>query len=208
VANELRVPGLPFPLVPSAGDHWRIDERSGTVVGSAGARTDIFVDPGQGTIEDAESALNAATLLGVAPAGDFQLSARVSVDFGSTFDAGVLLLWVDEGCWAKLCFEFSPQGDPMIVSVVCRGVADDANAFVVAGRSVWLRVSRIGPAYASHASVDGRTWQMVRYFAIDDEPHRAQVGFEAQSPTGDGCRVSFDDIRFVPERLTELRDGS
>jgi regulation of enolase protein 1 (concanavalin A-like superfamily) len=208
VANQLRVPGLPFPLVPSAADHWRIDEESGTVIGSAAPGTDIFVDPGQGTIAAAESTLNAATLRGDPPTGDFQLSARVSVDFGSTYDAGVLLLWVDERCWAKLCFEFSPQREPMIVSVVCRGVADDANAFVVAGRQVWLRISRIGSAYAGHASVDGQTWRMIRYFTIDDEPHRAQVGFEAQSPTGDGCHVRFDDIRFVAERLAELRDGS
>ena len=53
----------------------------------------------------------AATLLGVPPAGDFQLSARVRVGFRSTFDAGVLLLWLDRAYWAKLCFEFSPQGD-------------------------------------------------------------------------------------------------
>jgi hypothetical protein len=50
----------------------------------------------------------------------------------STFDAGVLLLWVDERHWGKLCFEFSPAGDPMIVSVVCRGVADAQWADVAA----------------------------------------------------------------------------
>lgn len=44
--------------------------------------------------------------------------------------------------WAKLCCEFSPAGEPMIVSVVCRGVADDANAFIVPGRPVWLRIGR------------------------------------------------------------------
>ena len=100
--------------------------------------------------------LNAATLLGDVPPGDFQLSARVTVGFASTFDAGVLLLWLDERRWAKLCFEFSPAGEPMIVSVVCRGLSDDANAFVVPGRSVWLRVSRVDRVYAYHASLDGR----------------------------------------------------
>ena len=65
----------------------------------------------------------------------------MSVDFAATFDAGVLLLWVDERHWGKLCFEFSPAGEAMVVSVVTRGVSDDANAFMVTGRSVWLRVS-------------------------------------------------------------------
>ena len=87
--------------------------------------------------------LNAATLLGVPPDGDFQFSARVTVGFASTYDAGVLLLWVDDRHWGKLCFEFSPAGEPMVVSVVTRGVSDDANAFVVDGRTVWLRVSRV-----------------------------------------------------------------
>jgi len=208
----MNIPGMPFPLVAVPADAWRADSHSVTAI--APPRSDIFVDPG-----GPESSLNAATLLGVAPDGDFQLSARVTVDFATTYDAGVLLLWVDERRWAKLCFEFSPPrelaerpsaraAEPMIVSVVCRGVADDANAFVVAGRSVRLRVSRVGPAYAYHACVDGQTWQLIRYFSIDDDPVRALVGFEAQSPTGEGCSVTFDEIRFVSERLAQLRDGS
>jgi len=35
-----------------------------------------------------------------------------------------------------------------------------------------------------------------------------KVGFEAQSPTDDGCAVTFDEIRFTGDRLTDLRDGS
>ena len=199
---------MPFSLVPTAIGDWRIDEETGTITALAAPRTDIFIDPARGTTPGAESTLNAATLLGAAPDGDYQLSARVSVDFAATYDAGVLLVWVDERRWAKLCFEFSPAGEPMIVSVVCRGVADDANACVVAQRWVWLRVSRIDQAYAYHASVDGRTWQLIRYFSLDDGAGSARIGFEAQSPTGEGCRVSFDEIRFVSTRLAELRNGS
>ncbi len=211
--NELTVAGVPFPLVPSPPGLWQVDERTGTVTASAAPRTDIFIDPGatvdaDAALPDGQSMLNAATLLGVPPAGDFQLSARVTVGFAATFDAGVLLLWMDERHWGKLCFEFAPAGEPMIVSVVCRGVADDANAFAVPGRSVWLRVSRIGRAYAYHASVDAQTWQMIRFFAIDQGTTRDRIGFEAQSPTGDGCAVTFDDIRFRPTRLADLRDGS
>jgi hypothetical protein len=152
--------------------------------------------------------LNAATLLGTPPDGDFQFSARVTVGFASTFDAGVLLLWSGERHWAKLCFEFSPAGDPMVVSVVCRGVSDDANAFVVHGRCVWLRVSRIDGVYAYHASLDGTAWQMIRAFVLRDQTAGDTIGFEGQSPTGDGCAVTFDDIRFAPKRLADLRDGS
>jgi regulation of enolase protein 1 (concanavalin A-like superfamily) len=130
------------------------------------------------------------------------------VGFAATFDAGVLLLWLDERHWGKLCFEFSPAGEPMIVSVVCRGVADDANAFTVPGRSAWLRVSRVGRAYAYHASLDGEAWQMIRFFSLSDDMSGDRIGFEGQSPTGEGCAVTFDQIRFVPGRLADLRDGS
>jgi regulation of enolase protein 1 (concanavalin A-like superfamily) len=208
------VPGIPFSLTPAAPESWRIDVERSAVIGVASAHSDIFIDPSPGSesgsdaLLNAETMLNAATLLGVPPDGDFQFSARVSVDFGATFDAGVLLLWVDDQHWGKLCFEFSPAGEPMIVSVVARGVADDANAFVVDGHTTWLRISRIDRAFAYHVSLDGTTWRMIRFFAIDGAGAGVRIGFEAQSPTGDGCTVTFDEIRFSQERLLDLRDGS
>ncbi|SNT47993.1 hypothetical protein SAMN05421812_10748 [Asanoa hainanensis] len=207
MADHVTIPGVPFPLVPSNAEHWRVDEATGAVTVEAQPHTDMFIDPGD-TAVSAESLLNAATLLGQPPKGDFQFSARVTADFKSTFDAGVLLLWLDERHWAKLCFEFSPAAEPMIVSVVCRGVSDDANAFVVAGRSVWLRVSRLDRVYAYHASLDGKAWQLIRVFALDGDTSGDRIGLEGQSPTGDGCGATFEEIRFVPERLTDLRNGS
>lgn len=204
----VNIPGVPFPLLPSPAGAWKLDEQAGVVVATAGPRSDIFIDPGGTAPLDAESMLNAATLLGTPPAGDFRLSARVTVSFGATYDAGVLLLWIDERHWGKLCFEFSPAREPMIVSVVTRGVSDDANAFVVPGPTVWLRLSRIDQAYAYHASTDGSQWRMIRYFRVIESPASVKVGLEAQSPTGDGCTVTFDDICFVAERLGDLRDGS
>jgi uncharacterized protein len=167
---------------------------------AAGSHTDLFVDP-----EGGLPMLNAPRRLG-RPAGDFQLSARVTVDFAATFDAGVLVLYADDGAWAKLCFERSPQGEPLVVSVVTRGVSDDANAFAVAGRSVWLRISRLGTAHAFHASTDGSRWLFVRHFALEPADGLS-VGFLAQSPAGDGCAVRFDEIAYRPERLTDLRSG-
>lgn len=205
----LVVPELPFPVTPSDPGAWRRDEQGGAVVVTAPAHTALYVNPGGADSADAESLLNAATLLGTPPEGDFQLSARVTVGFGAQYDAGVLLLWVDEQHWAKFCFEFSPAAEPMVVSVVTRGVSDDANAFVVPDRSVWLRVSRVDGVYAYHASTDAGTWRLVRVFSLGDSSvTQHQVGFEAQSPTGDGCTVTFDQIRFTGDRLADLRDGS
>jgi regulation of enolase protein 1 (concanavalin A-like superfamily) len=201
------LPELPFPVVASQAGVWRY-EPDDALTGTAPAGTDYFINPGGAGSSDAPSMLNAPTLLGTPPPGDFQLTARVTVGFRARFDAGVLLLRVDDQHWAKLCFEFSPAAEPMVVSVVTRGVSDDANAFVVPDHSVWLRVSRVDHVYAYHASTDARTWRMVRVFSLGDSLTDHTVGFEVQSPSGEGCAVTFDEIRFVRVRLVDLRDGS
>jgi regulation of enolase protein 1 (concanavalin A-like superfamily) len=166
---------------------------------AAGPATDWFADPAAGT-----AILNAPALL--APVrGDFLLSACVEVEFAASFDAGALVLWHDERCWAKLCFEYSPDREPMVVSVVTRGSSDDCNSLTVAAHSVWLRVARVGAAYAFHASTDGRRWQFVRHFRLGGSD--ADAGFEAQSPTGQGCRAAFSAIRLEAATLPDLRSG-
>ena len=181
------------PVAASAGDD------SLTIV--AGPRSDWFVHPGTG-----DAKLDAPALVG-RTGGDFLFSARVEVSFASTFDAGVLALWHDERTWAKLCLEYSPEGEAMVVSVVTRSTSDDCNSAVVAGDSVWLRISRIGPEFAFHASTDGGAWRLVRHFALtaDDE---IEVGFAAQSPLGDGCTATFSEIRFRADTLQDLRSGT
>ena len=166
----------------------------------AGAQTDLFVDPGSGAEQ-----LNAPRLLGPV-LGDFTLAARVSVDFQSTFDAGVLLLLANERAWAKLCLELSPDGKPTVVSVVTRGVSDDCNSFATESNDVRLRIARLGAAFAFHASTDGTRWELVRHFALDAD-RELQVGFLVQSPRGRGCAARFDDITFVPCRLEDIRSG-
>jgi uncharacterized protein len=168
----------------------------------AGGRTDWFVDPSG----ERQPMLSGAALVGEAT-GDYLFSARVRVGFGATFDAGALMLHSDEATWAKLCFEYSPANEPMVVSVVTRGTSDDANGFLVDGDEVWLRIARMGRAFGFHASKDGRDWKLIRHFTLGDGVEPA-VGFEAQSPTGDGCEVRFEEIRFEARRLLDLRDGS
>ena len=202
------LPELPFPISASHEGVWRHDAENGAVVAEAPAHTDFYVNPAGDGSTDAESLDNASTLLGTPPEGDFRFSARVTVDFRAQYDAGVLMLWGDDRHWAKFCFEFSPAAEPMVVSVVTRGVSDDANAFVVAERTVWLRVSRVDNVYAYHASTDGTTWQLVRVFSLGGSVADHRVGFEVQSPTGDGCTATFDRISFTRDRLVELRDGS
>ena len=191
--------GLPFELAwLSAPVAW--DVTDGTLRIEAGPRTDWFADPAGGT----EPMLNAPALVG-AVTGDFILSARVSVEFAATFDAGVLMLHADDRCWAKLCLERSPDGSPMVVSVVTREYSDDCNSVVVDGDELWLRIARLGAGYAFHTSSDARRWKLVRYFGLPAPT--ASVGFEAQSPLGEGCTARFSDVSFERRRLSDLRSG-
>src|SRR5215472_2226824 len=196
------LPGLPFPLRwRPTPERWHVADDDGTLSITAGAGTDLFADPRGGA-----PAVDAPRLLGSPPVGDFQLSARVTVGFATTFDAGVLLVHADDRRWAKLCFERSPQDEALVVSVVTRGVFDDAHPFAVAGRQVWLRISRLGPAYAFHPPGDGTSWRFVRLFALEAAGDVA-VGFLAQSPTGAGCTAVFDRVFYRTERLPDLRSG-
>ncbi|MQY12315.1 hypothetical protein SRB5_24480 [Streptomyces sp. RB5] len=201
----MRLTELPFALDPY-GPKAPWTYADGVLTGTCGARQDRFVPPSG---PPGESVSDAPRLLGRAPAGDFQLSARVRVDFRDAFDAGVLYLDVADGQWAKLCLERSPDR-PWICTVVTRGVSDDANSFAVDGDTVWLRLSRLGHAFACHASTDGDHWTFVRTFALGtpEEAAAARVGFLVQAPRGEGCTVSFDRITFRPEGPKDLRDGS
>jgi uncharacterized protein len=195
----VRLPPLPGELRWAVEpERWELDGDELSV--AAGPRTDLFADPG-----GRPARTDAPCLLGPAD-GDFLFGARVRVDFAATFDAGVLLLRRDEAHSAKLCFEYSPQGAGTIVSVVTRTVSDDANSFAVEGDSVWLRIARTGPSFAFHASTDGARWDLIRHFAL--EGGGLELGFMAQSPTGEGCTATFDRIFFRPERLADLRSGA
>lgn len=149
-----------------------------------------------------------ASLFGFEAPAEFSLSARVRVDGQrTTFDAGVLALWSDSDHWAKLCFEFSPAGAPMVVSVVTNDYSDDCNSSLVTSDAVYLRVTRTGPAWAFHASSDGIRWDFVRLFRLNSaEPTR--VGFLSQAPMGTACVAQFDEITFSHDVSPDLRDGS
>ncbi len=198
----LTIPSLPFPLTAEGQPPVGYQVESGALVLTAAAATDMFIDPaGGGQVPDA------GRLIGTPLPGDFSIAARVSVGFASAYDAGVLVLQAGEKHWAKLCFELSPQLTPMAVTVVTRGTSDDCNSFEVAGDSLWLRVTRSGTAWAFHAATDGTWWRLLRYFSLGGDAG-ARIGFLAQSPTGQGCTATFDQISFRAGAPADLRDGS
>jgi regulation of enolase protein 1 (concanavalin A-like superfamily) len=179
---------------------WSVDA-DGQLTIQAGPETDWFSDPaGAPRKDDAPSALFASA------DRECTLSAKARVEFASTFDAGALLVRAGDTVWSKLCYEYSPQGQPTIVSVVTRGVSDDCNSTPLADDNVFLRITRREKIIAFHYSLDGRLWQLARYFSLGDMPS-VSLGFSAQSPTGNGCVAAFSQISYRPTAISDLRNG-
>jgi uncharacterized protein len=201
--TDVVIPGLPFPLEPSGSPACQATVSGNGLVLSSGAKSDLFIDPAgeEGARPDA------GRLTGLPGDLDFTVAARVTVRFASVFDAGVLLLYLSERRWAKLCYEFSPQHKPTAVTMVTRGTSDDCNSFETPGGPLWLRITRSGRAWAFHASADGAWWRLLRYFTLG-EASGARVGFLAQSPNGPGCTAVFDEITYKQGAPADLRDGT
>ena len=201
--TDLRLPGVPFPFESSGTPACQATMDGGTLTLLGGPKSDLFIDPAG----DEATRPDAGRWTGLPGESDFTFSARVTVGFASTFDAGVLLLYLSERRWAKLCYELSPQRKPTAVTVVTHGTSDDSNSFETAGGPLWLRITRSGRVWAFHASADGAYWQLLRYFTLG-EASGARIGFLAQSPTGAGCTAIFDSVTYKPGAPADLRDGT
>ena len=195
--TALSIPGLPGALNWQNTPHsWNIDSKNVLTISSK-LKTDWFVDPFDGTVA------NSAPILLFTPGSDYVLSARVTVKFASKWDAGALMVMGDDHHWAKLSFEFSPDGKPTLVTVVTRGLSDDCNSMNLAKDSVYLRIAKSGRTYVFYFSRDGQNWQILRTFSLDTElPVR--VGFESQSPAGPGAVAEFSTITYIPHRIGDI----
>jgi uncharacterized protein len=198
--RNIILPGVP----PLTWDHQTTDVgvSDGALRLAAPARTDWIADAATG-----ERFLSAPAVGFTAPR-EYILSAQVRPAFADTFDAGVLVIYQDERTWAKLCFEFSPQRQPMVVSVVTRGLSDDCNSVPLDQDWVELRIARTGHTFAFHYSVDGNHWHFVRLFALGEADTVLRTGFLAQSPMGHGSQAVFSRVRYEERPLTDYRDGS
>jgi regulation of enolase protein 1 (concanavalin A-like superfamily) len=113
------------------------------------------------------------------------------------------MLMGDDHHWAKLSFEYSPDGKPTLVTVVARGLSDDCNSMNVSGDSVYLRIAKSSRTYVFYFSTDGQNWQILRAFRLNTELP-ARVGFESQSPAGPGAAASFSAITCDPHRIGNI----
>jgi len=202
-AQELSMKTIPYVMhfenVPLnyqvTGDH----ELSIT----APENTDLFISP------DGYYAINKSPRLVFKPDSDFILSARITLDFKSKWDAGALVVYNDTKHFAKFCFESDFKGQPRVVSVVCNEVADDCNSMAIAGNEVFYRISGStkGDTFIFYYSADGTSWFPVRTFKLDKTDHLT-IGFSAQSPTGKECEVHFSGIDLQQRKIADMWQGN
>lgn len=110
--------------------------------------------------------------------------------------------------WAKLALENSdmPCKKPAVVSVVTNRISDDCNGPVRDANYVWFQISRVDDCFAFHYSTDGVEYNMVRVFTLP-VGKTVKVGFEAQSPMGEGGYRYYSEISLENRRVKNIREG-
>ena len=168
----------------------------------AGEKTDFFVDPAS------TYRANNAPIYAMETEGDFTLSCKVRPSFMETYDAGAIMLYIDDRNWVKLAFESTDLGHASVISVATKDFSDDANGERIDAESTWLKMTRRDRMIGLYYSNDATQWKMVRLFQypIGNE-EKVLVGLAAQSPKGKGSSVVFSDISYTEEGVKDLRKG-
>lgn len=198
--EQFNLKSIPFPLSwHNTPKSFQVTE-DGSLVITGNKSSRLFNDP-----QRISPPTDTAPIALFKPDEQFVLSCKVKVDFGSKFDAGVLMVYANPEQWAKLCYEYSPQGEPMVVSVVNNVVSDDSNNAILQKNEVYMCIAGYGGGvYAFQYSADGNSWNMARYFYLNPQ-NDLKIGFLSQSPNGEQCKSTFSDIRYIPKKLEELR---
>jgi hypothetical protein len=191
----LQIPGIPHKL------HWentpdRYNIQGNNLMLAAGGKTDMFRDPNVTYNTD-----NAPKLL-FRPGGDFVLSAAIEHGFEQKWDGGALVLKSDSLHWIKFCFEKDYTGARRVVSVVTNNTSDDCNSVALSANKTWFKVAKAGKVITLYQSEDGKNWLLVRHLQFETT-NDLEIGFLAQSPTGNACIVKFTDIQFQAKTIKD-----
>ncbi|MDP4188254.1 MAG: DUF1349 domain-containing protein, partial [Bacteroidota bacterium] len=130
---------------------------------TAPENTDLFISP------DGYYKINKSPRLIFRPDSDFILTAKITVDFHTKWDAGVLMLYNDPQHFVKFCLEKDFKGQIRVVSVVCNETADDCNSMPVDTNEVYYRIigSTKNKSFGLFYSLDNQSWFPIRNFKLD-----------------------------------------
>jgi regulation of enolase protein 1 (concanavalin A-like superfamily) len=139
--------------------------------------------------------------------GDFVATTLVQPDFSDMWNAVALMVYQDSAHWIKFAFENSDATGKSIVTVVTKGVSDDANGIRLAeAETVWLRLIRKGQAFSMLWSLDGEDFKMARLTTLP-VGESLKVGVEAQCPVGESARHRIDYFSLESKTVEDMRKG-
>ncbi len=170
--------------------------KAGVLEIEAGTKTDMFRDPNVTYNTD-----NAPKLMFV-PDKDFVLSATIEHSFVNKWDAGGLVLKADSLNWIKLCFERDYLGYRRVVSVVTKDVSDDANSQLINENFAHFKIAKAANVVTLYVSTDGKKWLLIRHLQFNTDKE-IKVGFLAQSPVGQRCKVKFSNIKYEARKIKD-----
>jgi len=201
-SQVVNIETIPYPMTfENTPKSYKIISKDAIDIES-GSNADLFISP------SGDYSINKSPRLLFKPTSDFILSAKISLDFNTKWDAGDLIIYNDEKHFAKFCFEKDYKGQQRVVSVVCNDVADDCNSMPIQGNDVYYRIigSSKGNAFYLYTSNDGKEWMVVRNFRLQKNDN-IRIGFSAQSPVGNGCMVHFSNISLEQRKPVDSWKG-
>jgi len=170
---------------------WSADDDVITIISEA--QTDFWRKTHYGFIRD-----NGHFYYQFAP-GDFAVEVKVSGQYRALYDQAGLMVRLDSANWLKCGVEY--VGDVQQASaVVTRDYSDwSMSPLLDNPESIWLRISRTGPALEVQFSLDGENYFLLRMAYLTSAT--VQVGIMCASPDGDGFTAVFENFRL--ERFHE-----
>ena len=116
------------------------------------------------------------------------------------------MVHIDPLNWIKFAFENSDATGKSIVSVVTRGVSDDANGVIIEEDEIWLKIIKKDNLYSMHWSKDGQTFKMARLSRMPAAP-TVKIGLEVQCPAGQGAQHELLYFSLEEKTVKDLRKG-
>jgi regulation of enolase protein 1 (concanavalin A-like superfamily) len=138
--------------------------------------------------------------------GDFVMRVQVSHDFKDTYDSATIMVMQDFNVWAKACLEKTDFDTHAVVSVVTNHASDDANGCNIDSNTAWLQAARVGNSFSFHYSLDGRKFDMMRFFSLPADK-TIKVGLVAQAPIGKGGKRIFKNFTLENRTVKNIRYG-
>jgi uncharacterized protein len=167
---------------------------------TAGKETDLYC------FVDGTYYVNKVPKLLFKPTTDFIFSARIKPDFKNIYDGGAILLYSDEGNWAKVLLEKNEDGTIGLGASLVKDKKGDDSYFALNATEIYAKVVKSDKIFCFYYSTDGKTWKLLRTFPYE-KMENLRIGFYAQSPKGPGCTVQFLDIKYRAEKFKDFSTG-